>query len=187
MSNRVDIFRIESAHSYAIIKAEKRTDMLNYVHDPSGKAAGRTYVVEHECILAQHPPPKLTAWEDLLTYDPPPEPEAPRKWLMFAQGDDYLPLGLGGPIDSDARKDMEDTILNSSIQRAIAGASRTDIVPRYTGVATFFIVGVIVALSLLMMLIFIQEYAFNEPAPPAQTETIDGLPSSQLGDGNEVN
>ena len=186
MSSRVDIFRLAAAHSYTIEKGEKRTDTHNYVHNSAGDGSGRTYFIPqtYPCIIPQHPPPRLDTWDCLSAYTPPPEVESPRKWMMYSLGDDYLPLTLGGPIDAEEREDIESAILNSSIQRAIAGASRSDIVPRYTGVSMMAIVGLIVIVTLVIMMIGIQQYVFTggeDAPPPAQSEFSEELQSDMIG------
>lgn len=185
MSSRVDVFRIESGHSYSIAKGEKVTDMINYVQTRGEDGGGRTYVIVRDCIAAQIRPPRLQTWSEAFDYVFNPSGEAPRKWMIVAIGDDYLPLCSGPSVDTDERESIEGAILNSSVQRAIAGASRSDIVPRYTGISTMVIVGLIVALTLAIMLIGVQQYAF----PGSRDVTPDRQQIEQIGagEGDDVN
>ena len=176
MGSRVDIFRLEADHGYSIVKAEKRTDMLGYVHDSSSDEGGRTYVIARPSILAQNPPVKLRTWEELVGYEPPIEDETPRKWLIYAQGDDYMPLGLGGPVPEDERRELEKDILLSSVQRGIANSSRSDIIPKWTGITTVVIVGLVVLVSLVIMGVGLQQFLLtptSDAPPPAAEQTLD--------------
>ena len=189
MGSRVDIFRLDQSHSYSVVKAEKQTDMLGYVYDTSEKN-GRAYVLHRPSILPQQRPPKLERWDELPAYEPPHEMESPRKWLIYANGDDYMPLGLGGPVPDEERKALEKDILLTSVQRGIADTSKSDVTPKYTEKTVMVIVTLIILVTLFIGFIAIEQYIGRndgDNAPAAATETIDPALLGGIGGGDEIN
>jgi hypothetical protein len=158
MGSRVDIFRLETGQSYSIVKSSRDTDLLGYVHDDTGEGAGRTYILARHALFPQLKPDRVHTMQELRLYQPPYTTEAPRKWMVVANGDDAIPIGIGGPVLSIERKQVQDDILLVSAQRAVAGASRSDIVNKWTSTSVAVVVGLIIVLTLLIMIVGISGY-----------------------------
>ena len=166
MGDRVDIFRLEAGQSYTIVKSKKQADLLSYVHDRNGgdkDSAGRTYLMAHQSIFAQRRPPKLQSIDELDAYRPPAIEAAPVKYMCIANGDDCLLIGLDGPVGDEERTKLMSDFKLAAAQKAIAGASKSDLVPRYMNTALIAIVGLVVLVVCLIMLIGMQEYLGDRP------------------------
>ncbi|MYC06378.1 MAG: hypothetical protein F4X57_04285 [Chloroflexi bacterium] len=175
--SRVDIYRLETGHTYQIIRSKKDTDLLDYVHDDSGTT--RTYLLPRPSIFAQRQPPKVDSWEELLEYQAPRGEIAPRKWMVFAHGDDGIALGLNGPLTKPERQNLLDSVELVSVQRAQSAASKTDAAQnRLMSMAMTAIIGIAVVLALVICLVGISGYLGRDDAPvdAVQTEQDVGPP-----------
>lgn len=183
--SRVDIYRLETGNTYRIVKSQRDTDLLDYVHDDTGQK--RSYLLARPALLPQRRPGKLQCWEDLLQYKPAQGEGAPSKWMVVTHGDDGIALGRGGPLSKEERDELLATVELVSVQRAAAGASKGDIVSRWTGMTMTIIVGLAVLLTIVIVLVGLagylssqdgveqptqeQEYVVEPPATPGPLPT----------------
>ena len=186
MGDRVDIFRLEAGQSFSIVRSKKQDDLMGYVHAPKdgGKdSSGRTYLMaqSHPCIFPQRRPPRLHSIEELKVYKPPAIEAAPTKWMCLANGDDCLLIGINGPVADEERVNMMEDFKLAAAQKAVAGASKSDLVPRYMSTALIAIVGLVVLVVLLIMLIGLQEYLGERPVDIGQQQVAPPPPDIQIG------
>ena len=177
LGSRIDIFRLESGNTYRIVGSQKGTDLFNYLHDDTGET--RTYIMMQPSIFPQQYPPKVKNFEAVKTYKRPQAPAAPRKWMAIVQGDNGFTLGLGGPLPDDDRKRVQHGIKLAAMERAVSGASKNDMLSKWTGLGAVTVCGIAVVLTIVVVLIALQGYFSSgeelpppDPAPPAVEETI---------------
>ena len=168
MDSRVDIYRLETGNTYQIVKSRKDTDLLDYVHDSSGRT--RTYLLARPSLVAQRQPPKVSCWSELADYSPPRGEAAPRKWMVFAHGDDGIPLGLNGPLTKEERDQLLDDVELVSVQRAQSSASKEDVTNRWTGMAMTIIIALAVLLTLVIIMIGLSAYLWSRDDAPEQSQ-----------------
>ena len=158
------------------MRSQRDTDLLDYVHDETGP--GRTYILARPSIFAQRPPPQLESWENLIDYEPPQGEPAPMKWMVIAHGDDAIPLGLGGPLNKKERENLLNDVELVAVQRAVSGASKSDIVNKWTGMSMIFMLGLAAVLTLGIMLLVLVSYV-DGGDKAAGTDTA-GAPAVQM-------
>ena len=184
MDSRVDIFRLETGHTYQIVRSKKDTDLFDYVRDQTGST--RTYLLARPALIAQRPPPKLSCWSDLEDYQPPRGQSAASKWMVFAHGDDGLALGLNGPLTPKERDQLLSDVELVSVQRAQAGASKDDIGNRLAGMAMTVIIGLAVLVTLIIVLVgvsgFFASRGGDNPAEPTEYVVEPPPPDAPVGE-----
>lgn len=185
MDSRVDIYRLETGGTYQIVKSRKDTDLLDYVRDSSGRT--RTYLLARPSLVAQRVPPKVNCWSKLQDYSPPRGEAAPRKWMIFAHGDDGIPLGLDGPLTKDERDQLLDDVELVSVQRAQSSASKDDAGDRWTGMAMTIIIALACLLTLVIIMIGLSAYLWSrDDAPELSQETTEYVVEPPSPDSEEV-